>query len=96
LLVEGDIANGAYRAYIDRGGFHFDLRARLRDGAAQDFRYRHAHELPEFGLMIGGDINLLHKDLRRINVNVSTDNHILRLACDEEELTFVVSRPCPT
>src|ERR1019366_2113354 len=48
-------------AHIECGGFHFDLRTRLRNGALKNLGYRHAHELPEFRLMIGGDVNALHK-----------------------------------
>src|SRR5208282_4066691 len=61
LLVERDIANGAHGADIDRGGLHFDLRTGSGDGAPKNFGYRHAHELPEFRLMIGGNVNAFHK-----------------------------------
>ena len=40
LLVEGDIADGAHGANIERGGFHFDLRAGLRNGASKNLGHR--------------------------------------------------------
>src|ERR1019366_8538800 len=61
LLVEGYIASGAHGAYIDGGGFHFDFRTGLCNGALKNLGHSHAHELPEFRLMIGGDVNALHK-----------------------------------
>src|SRR5208337_1729427 len=67
LLVEGDVANGAHGAYIERGGFDFDLRAGLGNGAAENLGHRHAHELSEFRLMIGGDVNALHKTPLRMS-----------------------------
>src|ERR1017187_510445 len=61
VLVQEYIASGAHGAYIDRGGFHFDFRTGLCNGALKNLGHRHAHEFPEFRLMIGSDVNALHK-----------------------------------
>src|SRR5208337_5017709 len=62
LLVEGYIASGPHGAYVERGGFHLDLPTSLGNGTAKNLRYRHTHEFSEFRLMIGGDVNALHKN----------------------------------
>src|SRR5208282_5697606 len=66
LLVERYIASGAHGAYIDRGGFHLDLRTGLFNGALKNLGHSHAHELSKFRLMIGGDVNVLHNRLLKM------------------------------
>ena len=61
LLVKGNIAGGTDRANIQRGGLDADLAASAVDRVLDDLWHRHGHELSEFRLMVGGDVNTLHK-----------------------------------
>ena len=61
LLMEGEVAGGGDGSAVDGGGYDADFGADALDGAGNHGFLGEGEELAEFGLVVGGDVDGLHK-----------------------------------